>query len=280
MKAISFDLGHITLAGFSNENHGKPLLLALHGWLDNAGSFEPMMPYLDNFHVIALDFPGHGLSPDRNPDAHYHFVEWVYDICRLINAQQWQRLCIVGHSMGGMVSQLVAAVLPEAISRIVLIDAIGLITTEAEDACEQLKQAVHSRERTRSRVKGVHANLEQALTARLTAGDIGMAQAKTLAKRGLLENPQGYTWRSDPRLRTHSAMRLTFEQAKSFMKAIECPVLLIRGKDGGEMVSKQLARYQDLFIELRVVEIDGGHHCHMQHPVDAARLVAEFVGMA
>ncbi len=277
MKEITFDLGHIRVAGLTNENIGKPLILALHGWLDNAGSFNPMMPYLDNFHVIALDLPGHGHSADRSVDANYHFVEWIYDICRLININGWQRLSIVGHSMGGMIGQAVAAVMPEHISRLVLIDAAGFITTVPEQTCEQLKQAVLSREKNLNRSKAAHPSREQALAARVTAGDIGLKEAECLAVRGLLAQGNGFTWRSDSRLRTHSAMRFSFEQAVSFIKAIECPVLLIRGKDGGPMVTRQLATYQSWFQELRVIDISGGHHCHMQHPLDAARLVDEFL---
>lgn len=281
MKEISFDLGHTRLAAISNDKQGRPLLLALHGWLDNAGSFAPMFPYLENFHVIALDFPGHGLSDDRSPDANYHFVEWVYDICHLIKQQKWQRLSIVGHSMGGMVGQLIAAVIPDTISRLVLIDAIGLITTDAGQACEQLKQAIASRERIQGKkTKAVHLNMDQALAARVTAGDIGKAEAKVLAQRGVIEKEGGFVWRSDPRLRTSSAVRFCPEQALSFIKAVVCPVLLIKGQNGGEGLKRLLAQFEREFIELRTIEIKGGHHCHMQSPKHAAKLVEEFVGMA
>ena len=88
MEETRFKLPHITLAGFTNSNVGKPPLLLLHGWLDNAGSFETMLPYLDQYHVIAVDLPGHGLSQHRSLDAHYHFVDWIYDVSQLIEHLQ------------------------------------------------------------------------------------------------------------------------------------------------------------------------------------------------
>jgi len=36
---------------------GKPLLIALHGWLDNSASFLPLAPHLGDFHLICVDLP-------------------------------------------------------------------------------------------------------------------------------------------------------------------------------------------------------------------------------
>ena len=37
-----------------------PAIIALHGWLDNAASYDRLAPALKNHRVIALDFAGHG----------------------------------------------------------------------------------------------------------------------------------------------------------------------------------------------------------------------------
>lgn len=37
-------------------------ILALHGWLDNAASFERLAPMLDGCFVVAPDLIGHGRS--------------------------------------------------------------------------------------------------------------------------------------------------------------------------------------------------------------------------
>ena len=44
---------------------GKPLLIALHGWLDNGASFLPLAPYLADFHLVCVDLPGHGHSDHK-----------------------------------------------------------------------------------------------------------------------------------------------------------------------------------------------------------------------
>ena len=53
--------------------------LALHGWLDNAGSFDLLAPGLvsdcPDLRLVCLDYPGHGLSSHLPPGQMYHFLE-------------------------------------------------------------------------------------------------------------------------------------------------------------------------------------------------------------
>ena len=59
------------LAGLRLENPGRPAVLALHGWLDNAASFVPMLPWLSGLDLLLLDLPGHGHSSHLPPGAEY-----------------------------------------------------------------------------------------------------------------------------------------------------------------------------------------------------------------
>jgi pimeloyl-ACP methyl ester carboxylesterase len=56
---------------------GPRTILAVHGWLDNCNSFSPIAPLLplDDFRVIALDMPGHGLSDHHAPGMVYSVTD-------------------------------------------------------------------------------------------------------------------------------------------------------------------------------------------------------------
>ena len=53
--------GHIAGKEWGSPS-GEPWI-ALHGWLDNCGSFDTLLPHFpENHRIIAIDMPGHGFS--------------------------------------------------------------------------------------------------------------------------------------------------------------------------------------------------------------------------
>ena len=55
--------------------HGAPILVGLHGYLDNAASFDNLAPFLcsQGYSFVSLDLPGHGLSSHRLPSIQHHY---------------------------------------------------------------------------------------------------------------------------------------------------------------------------------------------------------------
>ena len=102
-------------------------------------------------------------------------------------------------------------------------------------------------------------------------------EAELLAKRGLMATEQGYRWRSDPRLRSASALRASDAQAIDFLCNIKCPVMLMVGQDSGEMVQRMQQKYQQHYANLVATSIPGGHHCHMTNSQQTAELLLTFL---
>ncbi|KAM6213852.1 LOW QUALITY PROTEIN: serine hydrolase-like protein 2 [Sarcoramphus papa] len=87
---------------------GHPVL-CLHGWLDNANTFDKLIPLLPrDYYYVAMDFSGHGLSSHRPAGSPYHFLDYVSDVRRVAAALQWRRFTLMGHSMGGSVGGMVS----------------------------------------------------------------------------------------------------------------------------------------------------------------------------
>ena len=94
-------------------------VLMLHGIGGGRQAFaRQMQPLADaGFHAVAWDMPGYGHSAIVDP---YTFETLADECIELIDVLAPERLILVGHSMGGMVAQEVAARVPERIAGLVL----------------------------------------------------------------------------------------------------------------------------------------------------------------
>jgi pimeloyl-ACP methyl ester carboxylesterase len=277
IKEITFNLGSKKIAALTNGNEQAPLLLCLHGWLDNAASFQPLMPYFNDYHVIAIDWPGHGLSSHRSEDAHYHFIDWIYDLVRLFKSQRWSDVNIVAHSMGGMIASAFVAAFPEQVKSLSLIDSIGLLALSSEKTTTQLRQGMLSRlSRSDNNIR-YHPSIASAVEARTLVSDLTEKNARMIVHRGIEATEQGYKWRSDSRLRSTSPYRLTLPQAQQIITDVKLPTQLLYGNKGMDMVTVGLKEFRELFGSLEVHELVGGHHVHMEQPEQMAKLIAKFI---
>lgn len=278
MQEVEYQLNNLTLRGLRFGDKNKPVVLALHGWLDNAASFIPLAAHLNQYQIIAIDMAGHGESEHRSADAHYHLVDWVQDLHELITLNQWQNLILVGHSLGGIISSLYAATFPEQVQKLIVIESFGPLTEPAESSPSQLRKSVESRLAMHQKQAKHPANLRQAVQARKVAGDLSVDAARLLVSRNLVEVEGMLKWRTDRRLRTISSLRQTDEQAQSFLQTIKCPMLVVLGHEGFEKLKVNVQKRQHWVNNLTIEHCPGGHHLHMDYPFPVAQKIVEFIG--
>ena len=274
--AIEIALDNYKVRGLTNSNQNAPVLLCLHGWLDNAASFLPLMPWLNDYHVIAIDWPGHGLSDHRGQDAHYYFMDYVYDLLQVFHVQRWQNVHIVGHSMGGMIATAFAAAFPENVSKLTLIDALGFIACDENEVTKQLRKGLLSRLKIRDKSLSLHSDTDAATKARVQVSDLSFAHAKLIVERGMRNQSGGVVWRSDMRLRATSPYRLSPGQADKLFRDLKTPAQLIYGSEGMEFVQNALNKYQASSSLVESHSLAGGHHVHMEQPEKCSELIRSF----
>ena len=100
------------------DSKGPPVVL-LHGYTDNSRSWSLVAPYLENFHLFAIDQRGHGES--SKPECCYTLADMAYDLKLFFDTLKIERASVVGHSLGSMVAQVFAANYPNRIEKLVLI---------------------------------------------------------------------------------------------------------------------------------------------------------------
>ena len=274
-EEVRLRLPHLEVAAhlYGPEN-GRPVI-ALHGWLDNAASFSRLAPLLNGVRIVALDLPGHGLSDHRPPGAGYNIWDYAHDILQTAEQFGWQRFSLLGHSLGGIVSVLLAGAMPERIERLALIDGVIPYTGEAESAPRKLGEALRALLAVERKRKPVYASFEQAVAARMKGvGAVSREAAERLAQRGLMPVPGGYTWRTDPRLMLPSPLRLTLAHAQAFAQRVECPTSLIIARQGLMTDAKVIEFIDSLPFESH--RLHGGHHLHLDDDEGAAAIAAVF----
>lgn len=255
-----------------------PKLLCLHGWLDNAASFEPLFAHLASFDVVALDLPGHGASSHREPGYDYVYVDWLHDVLDAMDALGWARPHLLGHSMGATIASTLAAAAPERVQRLALIEGLGPLGGSPADAGTRLREAVAARRALASK-RGAAApgkaprdepvrvipTVAAAVTARLMATPMRAEDAERIVQRNLREVEGGFAWRSDPRLRLPSSTRLPEAAIRAILAAIDAPTLLLAAKPAPAYFTAAMRAERAACVrDLRIHEIEGGHHLHME----------------
>lgn len=98
------------------------LVILLHGFAQTSHMWRPLMEQLAaNHRVVAIDLRGAGGS--AKPETGYDKKTMAEDVYALVTSLGYEQATIVGHDIGLMVAYAFAAQHPDAVDRIVLMDA-------------------------------------------------------------------------------------------------------------------------------------------------------------
>lgn len=258
---------------------GLPVL-ALHGWTDNAATFDRLAPLLPGLRIVALDLAGHGRSSHR-VGAPYHFIDYVADVAAVAETLGWQQFSLLGHSLGAGVAALLAGTWPDRVRRLALIEGLGPMTEPDAGAPARLREALTDELALARRTGGPRSGYpDPQVVARRLAAAVQMQQdsAEVLLARGLHEvEPGRWDWRADGHLRMPSRLRMTEAQVEAFLRAIACPTLLLRAQPGIPVDAAYFATRLAWLANLTWVERPGGHHLHLDDPETVAAVVGPFL---
>ncbi len=273
----------ITIPGFTiaYKTWGKsnlPPLIALHGWLDNANSFELLAPYLaKQFYVIAIDLPGHGHSSHLPAGCYYHFSDGIFTILQIVKTLGFKQIHLLGHSMGAGLASLLAGVVPDQILSLVLIEGLGPLASPEDSCCEQLATyAAQLAYEVSAKEAKPYPSAELAAHARAKKGYLSQQYVEILGQRGLQKKQDTFYWRHDRRLLIATPLRLTEGQVLSCLSNISSKSCLIYATKGYPFNNKLMEQRIAAVKNLQICQLEGGHHIHMEQPGTVAQCLAKF----
>ncbi len=276
-EPLTIDIGHVTIAAkqWGNPN-GKPII-ALHGWLDNAASFDFLAPELSDYYIVAIDLPGHGLSGFIPEGASYHLMDVVANVIRIFDELNWTKAILLGHSLGAAIGSIVASAFPERVEKLIMIDAIGPLSEDVVQGPQRLGRAVAKLIAAGKHQRSVYPTLEGMAKYRAETGGISVEAALRLTERGCETVDGGYTWRFDRRLLLPSLTYMTEEQVRVFLRDIKVPSLLLSGDDGimidNPLLEQRIAEVKNIVH----TSIQGHHHIHMDSHQAVAGAIQQFL---
>lgn len=261
-KEREFSVPGARLSGkFWGPDGGQPIL-ALHGWMDNAGSFDMLAPLLDQYQILAIDSIGHGRSEHFPAGQVYNIWSDVAHMFGIADQLGWDQFAIIGHSRGANVATIMGGTFPDRISSLVLLDGGQPETTKFEELPEILAKSVLDKQIV-DREPTYVSRREDAITLRQNGHwKMSRTAINMLAERGLSEKDGDFYWHADQKLKATSELRLTPEMLTAFYQRIAAPVLAILAADGlaqfykNSIMAREIPRYTETILA-------GTHHNHM-----------------
>lgn len=259
-----------------------PPVFCLHGILEQGASWDGVADPLaaEGFHVIAPDLRGHGRSAHAGPDGGYQLLDFLADIDQLSQILASDRpLLLVGHSMGAVLSGLLASLRPQRFRGLVLVEPVVPAPDPVQSLPKQL--ATHLDYLARPMEAVVMEDLTTA-AQRLQAlkPQLSPQAAEQLAARLTSPAPQGQglIWRWDPRLqgRTPFSLGAGWLDRQSYgqmLDQITLPTTLVLGQDSQFNRPEDLAFFATHLPQAHRLTLAGGHDLPAETPLDLAQII-------
>jgi pimeloyl-ACP methyl ester carboxylesterase len=246
---------------------GAPALCFLHGGAAHAHWFDAVTPAFEtSFHVVALDQRGHGESEWVDPPA-YGTEDFVGDLLGLMATMGWERMTLVGHSMGGHNAMSFAAWHPDRVARLVIVDSRPAIPPDR-------LEFMHARGR---RLPRVHASEDAAVASFRLLPRETLADPTFLAhiaRAGLTRRNGGWGWRFDPA--THGSRQPV--DAWPLLGKITAPTLITRAALSPVLPAEMAERLHTSIPQATLVTIPNAyHHLTLDNPQAFTAALTDFL---
>ncbi|CAG9763923.1 unnamed protein product [Ceutorhynchus assimilis] len=255
-------------------------VLTLHGWQDNCGSFDRLIPLLpDNMSFLTIDLPGHGYSSRLPSGLHYNLSSYLVTLKYLTNYMKWKQVSLMGHSMGGLLCYTYTMMYPKSVDFLACIDGLilfnylDLMAKAIEDfpknnqfSFDKVESPSYFIEEIKQKIHKPHG------------GSIDLTNTEFIMHRNVAlsqTNPGKYYFTRDPRLKSVDLYTFSQEEYIRHSPNISCPVFL--SKFTQRMFAKEI--FQELKRVLQKSEahiVEGTHHGHLNNPERHAVLLKGF----
>lgn len=252
---------------------GLPRLVFLHGLMGTGANWRKITSLLKNeFQILTFDQRGHGRS--FKPNTGYTPDDYAKDLLLILDELDWDKIHLVGHSMGGRNALKFASLHPKRLRSLVIED-IGP---------EGNRQAM---ERTLRLLDLVPTPFPDKATAKSFFEQDFPILAKSNPQKGILSqylymNIEQKTdgtadWRFFKDGIIESLKNGHFQPQWTEVKNLNIPTLWIRGGESDDLPRDEFDKILKVNSIIQGIEITGaGHWVHFDQPKEFTRSLQQF----
>jgi pimeloyl-ACP methyl ester carboxylesterase len=253
---------------YRDVGEGFPAVL-VHGFTGNSRNWALTAPALrDSFRVVSVDLRGHGHSGKPTERTDYTLEMMAGDVIGLLGEIGIDECFLVGHSMGGMVSQYVILSHPEVVRAMVLVDTAAEVpqTLLFTDRLSERERMIDI-----ARTQGMEAVFEEQL--RMTPD-----RERLEANPGFIE-----TWReqflmTSPDAYVHCAHGMaTRGSLLGELGGVRAPVMIVCGVNDAPFVEPSRAMHEAIPGSELVMMEAAGHSPQIEAPAAFNQVLVGFL---
>ncbi|XP_055309654.1 serine hydrolase-like protein isoform X2 [Sitodiplosis mosellana] len=290
---IEVPWGHVAGKWYGSENT-RPIVL-VHGWQDNAGSFDKLIPLLlngPNRSYLSIDLPGHGLS-SRLPDGILYTSTNSINVLNIIRRHfKWDQMSFCSHSLGAHISSLFAALYPERCDLLICLDAlmkpylgnVDTLITECRKIGDDFLDLDQLNRSDKEPPTYTYAEIAErwAKQTKITTDAV-----EFMMKRGVVPskaNKNLFCFSRDVRLKImeFGMSNINDDVQLKLIGRIQAPHLFIKANkspefEGKERYKKALEILTESNPKFEWRTVIGGHHCHLTEPKHVSDHISKFI---
>lgn len=259
----------------------RPPILLLHGIASGSAIAVPLLAALADRRVLAVDWPGHGLSgADVLPAGVGLRQQAVTVVDEVLGFFQLGIVDAIGHSLGGQVALYVALAHPERLRRLVLLGAPGGAFSQARAT---FGMRVASIPGVGTAVLGLSTSArahDRAIERLLGAGVLDGYPSEI--------NEIGYLASQRPEfaasvaslfraMMTPFAARADIALTASELAHLAVPTLIVWGTDDAILTPARGRASADAIPNATILEVEGGHAPWLDQPARVGDAVSSFL---
>jgi pimeloyl-ACP methyl ester carboxylesterase len=257
------------LENFNHQIYGyntHPKLVFLHGLMGFGANWRRIISDFESeFQILTYDQRGHGKS--FKPLTGYAPEHYAMDLLKIIDELGWEKIHLVGHSMGGRNALSFATQFPRRVTSLVIED-IGPESNPSD---------IQKYQNLLGRVPTPFPNKKTAKEFLLN--DFGDPVLGNYFYANLVEKEDGLVdWRFSKSAILESVVMGRAQNRWKDIKALSVPTLLIRGDRSEELSHEVYAKMLSSNPHIHGVEIsNAGHWVHFDQPAEFSRVLKTFL---